>query len=210
VATNASAAAPPKGTVHVVYIANSTVDQTVNDPDSPTTASEKLNWNVSADIPLAAASTVPYRYSKNFSGTVDGDGTFKGTAFSCGGKLSIAETNQEQAGTFELDLVKSGGTLTSKAKLGAESPVPEYTTDFGQFAPDSGPSCAGSQVIHTIQSGPSPAGPHPVVVKLDLAKLASAKGKTQRFKVGKTDNVTRGTTTTKYDWSGTITLTLTK
>lgn len=215
-ATAAAAAAPPKGTVHVVYLATSNVHQDQNTPDTGAThTDEKLSWNVSADVPLAAASTVPYRSSKNFDGTVGGTGNYVhdkpdgSVAFSCDGDLTIAPTNAEQAGTFEIDLVKSAGKLTSKATLGAESPVPVYTSDFATFGPDTGPNCAGNPLLSSIESGPSPAGPHPIVLKLDLAKLAKAKGKTQTFKVGKTDDVTHGTTETKYTWQGTITLTVT-
>jgi hypothetical protein len=43
----AAGAAPPQGTVHVVYIANSTVDQERNTPDTGSThTNEKLTWNV--------------------------------------------------------------------------------------------------------------------------------------------------------------------
>jgi hypothetical protein len=216
-AGSAGASAPPTGTVHVVYVANSSVVQNVTVPESGNTSTtEKLSWNVSADVPLAAGSTAPYRYSKNFKGTVNGSGAFThdgvngAPGFNCGGALVIAPANQEQAGTFEIDLAKSGGKLTSKATLGASSPVPVYTTDFAQFGPDAGANCAGSPLISNIESGPSPAGPHPVVVKLDLAKLSKAKGKTMTFKVGKKDDVTHGNHETNYDWNGTITLTLTK
>jgi len=206
-ATGAAAAALPKGTVHVVYIANTNVEQTQTPPGIDSTqATEKLSWNVSADISLAGRSNVPYRYSKNFAGTVGGDGTSVHGPINCSGKLSIASSNAEDTGTFQLELAKSG----TKATLGAASPVPVYTGDYGQFGADAGPNCQGSTVLAQIENRPAPTGPRPILVKLDLAKLAKAKGKTQTFKVGQSDNVTHGTTTTKYDWNGTITLTLTK
>src|SRR5262249_33740175 len=127
------------------------------------------------------------------------------TPFDCSGPLQIDPSNAKDVATFEVDFVKSGGKLTSKATLYADSPL--YLG--GTFTTA---NCASKNPLPAVVNSPPQTGPKPVAVKIDLAQIAKAKGKTKTYNVGETNSKT-GTnppSTTNWNWNGTVTLTLRK
>jgi len=216
-ATVASTAAPTTGSLHVVYKAEGTTEKHSNANDETTNGTQQVNWTVTADIPLKSRSTVPYRYSTNGSGPVTANGTYQvvtstgATLFDCSGPLEVAPTDAQDVATFELDFAKSGGKLTSKATLYSDSPVPLGSGEVGAFTASSGTGCATETPIGIIPLNSPPKGPKALATKVDLAQIAAAKNKTKTYTVGDTDSVTASDgATTKWNWDGTITLTLTK
>jgi hypothetical protein len=203
------ASAAVKGTLEVEYSGAGTFSQQDDSSSLPRTSDATLTWDVTSEIPLAG-STGPYRYSQRNSkqGTVESSANWTNGPTTCKGQLSVSDANGVQfVGQFEFDYAKKGSTFLDKGTLKGPSPVPLNSGFIGQFSDANGPGCTGYQPI--TQIGGTPDDPDGnVSVKLDLAKLAKAKGKTLSFPVGLTKTYSK--TATDVSWKGSVVVTLEK
>ncbi|HEY7107369.1 MAG TPA: hypothetical protein VH986_13255 [Acidimicrobiia bacterium] len=211
VATAAPASAAVQGTLHVQYDVDGTFKQQDDTSSLPRTSEVTINWKVSSDIPLAGSS-VPYRYSdrKSKQGTVNANAAkWTNGPTTCTGPLTVVDANGLQnVAQFEFDYAKKGSTLLDKGTLKGTSPVPITSGFVAQFSDANGAGCTGYQPVTQIGGSPDdPAGN--VLLKVDLAKLAKSKSKSQTFKVGLTKTFDQNAKT-DVDWHGTVVVTLKK
>jgi hypothetical protein len=199
-----------KGTLHIQYDVDGTFKQRDESSSLPRTSDATINWKVSSDIPLAG-SQVAARYSDRNSkqGSVNATATWTNGPTTCTGPLTVSESNGVQnVAQFEFDYAKSGSKFVDKGTLKGTSPVPLNSGFVGQFSNANGSGCTGYQPITQIGGGPDDPDGN-VLLKVDLAKLAKSKSKSQTFDVGLTKTFTQGATTA-VDWRGTVTVTLQK
>jgi hypothetical protein len=202
------AGAAVTGTLHIQYNVDGTIKQRDDSSSLPSTSDATINWKVTSDIPLAG-SGVPYRYSQRKSkhGTVNATANWSNGKTTCTGPLTVVDSNGLQnVAQFEFDYAKKGSKFLDKGTLKGTSPVPLTSGFVGQFNDGNGSGCTGYQPVTQIGGRPDDPDGN-VLLKVDLAKLVKAKGKSQTFDVGLTKTY-GGTKTTDVDWRGTVVLTL--
>jgi hypothetical protein len=205
----APATAAVTGTLHVEYTIDGKLHQDDTSSSIPSTSDVTVSWTVSSDIPLAGSS-VPYRYSTRTSkrGTVSATANGTQGKTTCTGALTADSNGTANVSPFEFDFATKGSKLLDKGTLKGTSPVPLTSGFVAQFSDRNGTGCTGYQPVTQIGGGPDDPDGN-VLLKVDLARLAKSRTKSQTFDVG-LDKSHPGSTSTDTIWSGTVVVTLQK